>query len=138
MKTRKPRTFFSDFFSSDFSILTQYSKSKNRKKKTRKKNSEGSMVCDASEFSIYHFLDFLIKCLSLSFSSDRFSFFKLRVFFRFLFLLCLNLLFQAIVGCDYPTCKYMFKVTQIKRNVYNICLKFKKLTKMMSVTANRV
>ena len=74
----------------------------------------------------------------LSFSSDRLSFFKLCVFYCFHFLLCWNLLFQAIVSCDYPTCKYMFKVTRIKSNVYYICSKFKKLTKMVSVIANRV
>ena len=74
----------------------------------------------------------------LSFSSDRLSFFKLCVLCCFHFLLCWNLLFQAIVSCDYPTCKCMFKVTRIKSNVYYIRSKFKKLTKMMSVTANRV
>ena len=61
-KTRKPPKFFSNFFSSDFLILTQYWKSKTRKKKTRKKNSRVSEVSEVSEFSICHFLDFLIKC----------------------------------------------------------------------------
>ena len=55
-KAWKAQNFVSDFFSSDFSILTKYPKSKTRKKKTWKKNSE------VSESAICHFLEFLIKC----------------------------------------------------------------------------
>ena len=49
LKTRKLRKFFSYFFSSDFSILVQYSKSKTRKKKTWEKISEVTNVSDVSE-----------------------------------------------------------------------------------------
>ena len=58
-------------------------------------------------------------------------------FFCFLFLLCLNLLFLfcfRLLDCGYPTCKSMFKVARTKSNVYYICSKLKKLTKLISVT----
>ena len=47
--------FFPNFSFSDFSILTQYPKSKTQKKKTQKKYSE---VFKVSKFSICHFLNF--------------------------------------------------------------------------------
>ena len=66
---------FSDFFSSDFSILVPYSKSKTRKKKTRKK------ISDVSEFSICHFLDFLMKSPRLEFIDWVFSRFACSLVF---------------------------------------------------------
>ena len=102
-------------------------KMKNSEEKNLEKNSE---VSDVSEFLIYHCVDLLIKCTSLSVSSERFTFYKVRVIFCFLFLLCLNFLFQAIVAWDYPAWKYTFRVKRIKRYVNHICSKFKKLTKL--------
>ena len=133
-KTQKPRKFFSKLFSFWLFDFDPKLKMETRKKETREK------FCRFWRFQVFNlplFKFFLSSVPDLSISSDRLSFFKLLVFFCFLFLFCLNLLFQTIVGCDYPTCKYMFKVTLIKSNMYYICSKFKKLTKMISVTTNR-
>ena len=132
------RIFFLTFSLSTFRFQPNTQNGKLGRKKLGKKPPRFPMFPTFSEFLIYHSLDFLIKCPSLSSSSNKLSFSKLCVFFYFIFLLCLNLLFHAIVGCNYPTCKCMFKVTQKKRNVHNICSNFKKLTKKISVTANRV
>ena len=86
-----------------------------------------------SENKFWRFRVFNLPFFNLTFSSDRLSFFTLYDVFCFLFLHCFNLLFR-LLDCDYPICKSMFKVTQIKSNVYHICSKLKKLTKLISVT----
>ena len=87
---------FFDFFSSVFSTLTLYPKSKTWKKKTQKKNSGLFELNKVSEFLFCHFLEFLIKCPRFKFRFRQIEFFQVSRVLCFLFLLCLNLILQGI------------------------------------------
>ena len=77
---------------------------------------------------------FDLPLFHLTFSSDRLSFFRLYGFFVF-FSYFVWICYYRQLDCNYPTCQSMFKVERIQRNVYYICLKLKKLTKLILVTA---
>ena len=91
------RIFFLTFSLSTFRFQPNTQNRKLGRKKLGKNPPRFPMFPTFSEFLIYHSLDFLIKCPSLSSSSNKLSFSKLCVFFYFIFLLCLNLLFHAII-----------------------------------------
>ena len=73
-----------------------------------------------------------LPLFDLTLSSDRLSFFTLYGFFCFLFLLCLNFLFQAIVLRLSNMQIYVQSGTNKEQFVY-ICPELKKLTKLLSV-----
>ena len=103
---------FSAFFSSDFSILAQYLIIEN----SEEENPENKFR---------RFLVFDLPLYNLTFSSGSFEFFQalwvLLGFFSYFVWIC----YFRLLDCDYPTCKSMFKVTQLKNNVYYICSRLK-------------
>ena len=87
------RLFLFRLFAFDLILKIENLEEENLKKK-RKKKKELSALFQVSEFSICHFLEFLIKCPKFKFQSSQISVF--RVFFCFPFLLCLHLILQGI------------------------------------------
>ena len=115
-KHRKPWKKISGSFSSNFSILVQYSKSKLGKKFQR------FLTFPSIWFATFWF----------NFQFRQIGFFQSSWVLLFSFWIC----YFRLLDCDYPTYKSMFKVAQIKsNNVHYICSEFKKFTKLISGTA---
>ena len=133
-KTRKPRNFVSDFFSSDFSILTYYPKLKTRKKKTREKNSELSeLFKEVSKFSICHFLEFLIKYPRFKFQFSQIECVSRVLLFSFL------TLFEFHIAGYWALIIELANILKVTNIIKEQCVLYSKLinVKKKNLTSNR-